>query len=64
MRSHCVLTLTTGAKATWFSVLVTKFPPAPPRAAQGRTGCNIGRVSRWYRRFTLAPGGAGRSRLH
>src|SRR5262249_49713125 len=28
-----------------------------------RPACNIGRVSRWYRRFTLAPGGARRSRL-
>ena len=47
-------------------------PPAdrgvPPAAARtlgwtGPAGCNIGRVSERYRRFTLAPGGARRSRL-
>ena len=48
--------------------------PHPPRTAARaqscgsqaelrQPACNIGRVSRWYRRFTLAPGGARRSRL-
>jgi hypothetical protein len=32
--------------------------PAP--AGSYRPGCTIGRVSRWYPRFILAPGGAGR----
>jgi len=34
------------------------FPPVRAR----RPGCSIGRVSRWYPRFTLAPGGARRRR--
>ena len=34
-----------------------------PRESRAPKGCSIGRVNWRYRRFTLAPGGARRSRL-